>query len=143
MAINKDPIYTGVGDIQWIGPMTAANTTKDLTSGTTYLGFTADATYGGFVRYARFQALGTNSAATALRIWLNNGSTTGTAANNTMIYQQQLPATTNSEVVSLVPIDIPLNIAIPPGYRIYFTLGTAPNSAGWQGTVVGGNYTAQ
>lgn len=141
MAANTAPIFSALGDIQWsTTAMTAANTTKDLTTGTIYLVFTADATNGGFVQRIRFRSLGTNSNATVARIWINNGATTGTAANNTLFDEITLGAITNSEVAATATFELPLNFALPPGDRIYVTLGTAPTSAGWQATVVGGKY---
>jgi hypothetical protein len=141
MAANTAPIFSLLGDIQWtVAAMTAANTTKDLSSGTNYLAFTADATNGGFVQRIRFRSLGTNSNATVARVWINNSGSTGTATNNTLFDEITLTATTNSEVASQSTFELPLNFALPPNYKIYITLGTAPTSAGWQATVIGGKY---
>lgn len=135
---NTTPIFSKVGDIQWINGIATANTTTDLTSGTTYLAFTADATNGGYVQKIRFRALGTN-VATVARIWINNGSSTGTAANNTLFDEISLAATTLSQTSALAIYEIPLNIALPPGYTIYITLGTAV-AAGYNAQVIGGKY---
>ena len=137
---NTQPIFSSLGDVQWsISAITTANTTKDLTSGTIYLTFTADATNGGFVQRIRFRSLGTNTNATVARIW-NNGSTTATETNNTLFDEITLTSITNSETSSQPTFELPLNIALPPGYKIYVTVGTAPTSAGWQATVIGGKY---
>ena len=138
MPANTSPIFTRLGDIQWIGGITTANTTTDLTSGTTYLAFTADATNGGYVQKIRFRALGTN-VATVARVWINNGATTGTAANNVLFDEISLAATTVSQTSALAIYELPLNIPLPAGYRIYVTIGTAV-AAGYQATVVGGKY---
>ena len=99
MAANTAPIFSSLGDVQWsISAMTTANTTKDLTSGTIYLAFTADTTNGGFVQRIRFRPLGTNTNATVGRIWINNGLTTSTAANNTLFDEITLSSITVSEV---------------------------------------------
>lgn len=45
------------------------------------------------LRQLLFNAIGTNTASVA-RIYANNGSTNGTAANNALIGQIALPATT-------------------------------------------------
>jgi len=138
---NTTPIYTRVGDIEWAtSALTAANTTTDLTSGTIYLVFTSDATNGGYVQRIRFRTLGSNSNATVARIWINNGSTTGTAANNILWDEITLPVTTVSQVAAQANYELPLNFALPPGYTIYVTLGTAPTSAGWAATIIGGKY---
>jgi hypothetical protein len=141
MPANNQPIFTRLADVQWtISAMTVANTTADLTSGTIYLAFTADTTNGGYVQRVRFRTLGTNANATAARIWVNNGSTTATAANNTLIDEITLPTTTVSQVAAQSNYELPLNFALPAGYRVYITVATAPTSAGWNATVIGGKY---
>jgi hypothetical protein len=142
MASNTLPIYTRTGDVQWTTNMTAVNATTDLTSGTIYLAFTADATEGGYVQRIRFKpnnASGTNNAATVARVWLNNGSTTATAANNVFIDEISLPATTGSGTAAIPVYELPLNFAMPKGYTIYVTLGTAV-VGGYRATVIGGKY---
>jgi hypothetical protein len=141
MPANNQPIFTRLADVQWtISAMTVANTTADLTSGTIYLAFTADTTNGGYVQRVRFRTLGTNANATAARIWVNNGSTTATAANNALIDEITLPTTTVSQVAAQSNYELPLNFALPAGYRVYITVATAPTSAGWNATVIGGKY---
>jgi hypothetical protein len=139
MPANTSPIFTLTPDIQWADAMTVANTTKDLTSGTIYLAFTAGAN-GGYIQRIRFRTLGTNLAATVARIWINNGGVTGTGTNNTLWDEITLPTTTNSEVAAQANYELPLNFALPPTYRIYVTLGTTPNAAGWDATIIGGEY---
>ena len=139
MAGNVQPIYSRVPDIQWSsGAITAVNTTTDLTTGTIYPVFTADTTNGGFVQRIRFRALGTN-VTTVARVWINNGLTTGTAANNTLWDEITLNATTATQIAALATQELPLNIGLPPSYRIYVTLGTGV-SAGFDVTVIGGKY---
>ena len=141
MPANNQPIFTRLADVQWTtSAMTVANTTTDLTAGTSYLAFTADATTGGYVQRIRFRVLGTNSNSTVARVWVNNGATTATAANNTLIDEITLPNTLVSQVASQANYELPLNFALPAGYRVYVTLGTAPTSAGWNATVIGGKY---
>lgn len=138
MAANTNPIFSRLADDQWIGAVVTANTTKDLTAGTIYLVFTADATEGGYVDKLIVQPLGTN-VATVMRVWLNNGATTGTAANNTLIKDVTLAATTNSEVAAIGNTEIALGFALPAGYRIYVTIGTGV-AAGFGVTAIGGKY---
>lgn len=142
MAANTAPIYTLLGDIQWIGDITAANTNQDITSGTSYLVFTADATNGGYVREIRVKANpANNTAATVVRIWVNNGSTTGTAANSALLTEAGIPATTASNTQAQPDFIIPINFALPPGYKLYLTLGTAPGGSGeFTATAIGGKY---
>lgn len=140
MAANTKPIYSRVADIQW-GTISAANTAKDGT-GTVVTVFTADATNGGRVERLRIRALGTN-VATVLRVFINNGSTNTTAANNSLYEEITLPSTTLSETAQLTNREIVFNdgngLVLPPGYKINVTLGTAV-SAGYQVTAVGGKY---
>ena len=139
MVANVDPIYSRTADIQWATVLvTAGNTSKDLTAGTSYLVFTADAAEGGWVGSLIARAAGTNPA-TVLRVFINNGSTTGTAANNILRYELTLPATTINEAAQLAPYELALNIALPPGYKIYVTIGTAA-SPGYYVSLNGGKY---
>ena len=142
MAANTSPIFTLLGDIQWAESITAANNTLDLTTGTSYLAFTADATNGGYVREARVKANpANNTAATVMRFWLNNGATTGTASNSAIIGELGIPATTASATAPLPDFVYPLNFALPAGYKIYVTIGTAPGGSGeFTCTVIGGKY---
>ncbi len=137
MAANTSPIFTISPDIQWADAMTVANTTKDLTSGTIYLCFTAGVN-GSFVQRIRFRTLGTNVASVA-RVWINNGATSSTGTNNTMWDEISLPATTVSETAAQANYELPLNFALPAGYRIYATMATGV-AAGWDGIVIGGDY---
>lgn len=74
-----------------------------------------------------------------IRIWINNGSATTTAANNTQYLERTLSSTTVTQTSELPDIILPLNISIPAGYRIYATFGTAV-AAGFHLTAVGGDY---
>jgi len=138
MPANTIPIFSRLGDTKWVTSVTAQNTTTDLTSGTIYLAFTSDATNGGYVQRIRFRPLGTNIA-TVARVWLNNGSATGTAANNILWDEISIAASTASNTAALANYELPLNFALPAGYTIYVTLGTAV-AAGFAVTVIGGKY---
>ena len=138
MAANTAPIFPRTPQVEWAQPVLAANTTTDLTSGTIYQVFAADATEGSRVDYLQIMALGTN-VATVLRVWINNGSTTATAANNVMHKNITLPATTVSQTAQLTEQQVNLDLSLPPGYKLYVTLGTAV-AAGYGITAVGGKY---
>jgi hypothetical protein len=136
---NNSPIYSRVGDIQWnASVMTAANTTTDLTAGTYYLIFTADATAGGYVQKIRFRSLGTN-VATVARIWITNATGPGVASDTVLFDEASLIASTVSQTGALAVTEVPINLALPPSYSIYITLGTAV-AAGYDAIVVGGKY---
>jgi len=142
MAANTSPIYTGTPDVQWSSAMTAANNTLDITSGTSYLVFTADATNGGFVREIRMKAdPANNTAATVARVWVNNGSSTGTAANSAFLTEISIPATTASASAANPDFIIPIYFPLPAGYKLYMTLGTAPGGSGQFTAIgIGGKY---
>lgn len=136
MAANNAAIFPAKGKIQW-GTVTTANTAKDGT-GTVVTIFTADATNGSRLDTIKVRALGTN-VATVLRIFINNGSTNATAANNSLYYDITIAATTNSETAALVDTEIPMDLVLPAGYKINITIGTTV-AAGLQVTAVGGDY---
>ena len=138
MATNKNPMFTGTPDVQWgATALATANTAKDGT-GTVLTVFTADATNGGYVHKLVARAAGTNIA-TVLRVFINNGSTNDTPANNILLAELTLSATTLSEVASLAPYEIPLNFALPAVYKLNCTVGTTV-AAGYYISVIGGKY---
>jgi hypothetical protein len=145
MPANNDPIFSKQGDLSnnagtgMNQAITAAANDFTGAGANNSLVFTADGTNGGFVQRLRFKAAGTN-VATVARIFLNNGSTNGTASNNTFYGEIALPATTASASSQTgADIDYPMNIALPPGWKIYVGLGTAV-AAGWVVTPVAGKY---
>ena len=140
MAANTTPIFSKIGRVGQSDalPVATANTSKTLTSGTIYLVFTADATNGSRVNKLIWQPIGTN-VATVGRIWLNNGATTGTATNNTLIKDSTLAATTNAEVAAIGNTEVILDIALPAGWRVYVTVGTTV-AAGFNVAVIAGDY---
>jgi hypothetical protein len=130
-----DPQYTTTPNVS-ADTETTANNVYDGT-GTVGTCFTAGAN-GSFVGFIKLKPLGTNVPSVA-RFWVNNGGSNATAANNYLIAEMSLPATTASATAALVEITIPLQFAIEPAYKINFALGTTVAS-GWQATVVGGDY---
>lgn len=141
MAANIDPIYSRSPDVQWIGPLVTANTTIDLTGGTSYLTFTSDGTNGGFLQKLRFRATpGTSPVTTVARVWINNGATVATATNNVLFDELTLPGVTTSTTIATAGVELAVNVPLPAGFKIYLTLGGAPSPGTWQCTAVGGKY---
>jgi hypothetical protein len=139
MPANSSPIFSRLGDIGFTTTnLTAAAATYTGANANDQLCFTADITNGGYVQRLRFKAVGTN-VATVARIYLNNGSTNLTAANNTFYGEVSLPAITATNTAATVDIDYPMNLALPPGWRIYVGIATAV-AAGWNVTVIAGAY---
>jgi hypothetical protein len=135
MAANTAPIFCLTPRVEW-GTLTSANTAKDGT-GTVVTVFTAQAN-GSRIEKVKARALGTN-VATVLRIFINNGSTNATAANNTLVMEWTLPATTLSEVAALTDQEVVLNLPLPAGYKVNVTIGTTV-AAGYAVTGIGGDY---
>ena len=147
MAQNTTPIFPLTPVNTWVSgaaanaatPGVTANTTKDLTAGTIYGPiFTGKAVDGSRLDFIKVRALGTN-VNTVCRVWINNGSATGTAANNVLYVERSLSATTVSETAELADVIVPMSISLAAGYRIYVTFGTAV-AAGFHVTAIGGDY---
>jgi hypothetical protein len=139
MPANTAPIFTLTPEIMWTANMTVANT-GNLSAGTSYVVFTAG-TNGSYVQKIRFrhQSTNTNNAATMARVFINNGGALGTPANNTIFDEITIAANTASQTAASTNYELPLNFALPSGYTMYCTLGTAV-VAGIQATVIGGDY---
>lgn len=137
MAANAIPIFSRVAHVEWANGITAANTAKDGT-GTVDTVFTADATNGSYLQKLVLRPRGSN-VASVMRVFINNGSSNATAANNALIAEMSLSATTNSETAALAGNELALNIPVPPGYRVMVTLGTAV-AGGYAITAMGGDY---
>ena len=138
MVANTAPIFSKVPRADWApAAVTAANTAKDGT-GTVATVFTAGAD-GSFVQKIVIRPRGTNIA-TVMRVFLNNGLTNATPANNSLIAEVGLVATTGAEVNAIIGADLPLNFPIPAGYTLFVTLGTAVAAGFSVSTLGGGNY---
>lgn len=139
---NTQPIFSRVANNQWVESMVTANNTIDLTSGTSYVICTADATNGGWVTEVRVKLNpSANGAATVVRLWMSNGATLGTASNAAIIAEISIPATTASATAALPDFSFGVNRALDPGYKLIATLGTAPGgSAEMTATAFMGKY---
>ncbi len=135
MAANIAQLFPLVDSTSWTPtPMTAANATRDGTSGTLYLAATGT-TNGDTVTNILFRSLGSNPVGVA-RVFLNNGGATGTLANNTFLGEVLLPATVASEIEPTTQnVIFPYNAWLLASDRIYCTV-SQNMTAGWQVTVV-------
>ncbi len=137
MAANISPIFPLTPKV-WISALiTAANTNKDGTGTVVQISSPAGPN-GAFVESVEALPIGTNNAS-VLRVFLNNGSSTSSAANNILWEEVSLPATLLTEVAAQAKVVIPLNRAIPAGYTLYATMGTAV-AAGWRVRAHTGDY---
>lgn len=141
---NTDPIFSRVGSVSTTGttmsqPVTAAANDFTGAGANNVLVWTADATNGGYIRSIRMKANGTN-VASAVRFFINNGSANTSATNNAFYTEAALPATTATATnVTSNDFEVPMFLALDPGYRIYAGLATAV-AAGWTFVGIGGKY---
>ena len=145
MAANTSPIFTNVPKISW-GKVSAADGSSDGTDADVVLVFTADATDGSYLQKLLFTprstAGSTSTSATAARVYLNNGSSVGTGTNNVLIGELTFAAI-NVNLTSTTGIQtftFPMNIQIPPGYRIYVGLTAVAANTNWDVVALGGDY---
>lgn len=59
--------------------------------------------------------------------------------NNYLFGEVSLPATTGTATAATVEIEYPMNVALPPGFRILVGLGTTVGNS-WICTAIGGKY---
>lgn len=140
MASNTSPIYSSAGDIQWSATaLTAGNTAYDGT-GTVATVFSASAS-GSFIQRIRFKASGSTTA-TVARIFINNGINNTSPSSSFLFDEITLVATTATATSATTTYELPMNIALPAGYRILATAATAPSGAGggWFVGAIGGSY---
>jgi hypothetical protein len=148
MAANTTPIFPLTPKTSW-ARVTATNNTSDLTSGVIYEVFSADALptgSGARIDQIKIRPVGSSSA-TVVRLWVNNGSTTTVAANNSLIHEVSIASTTANPTTALTDYLVTLTVnttdTVPPipylpaGYKVYATTGTG---ATVQVTVHGGEY---
>jgi hypothetical protein len=125
-----------------------ANTAQDGT-GTIYPIFQADTTNGGYVQRILFQSI-TSTAATVCRIFITDTVPTvtsgalvsNTSLNTHLAWEITLPLVTVSQTSQSPHIELPINMALPPGYRLAATFGTSTGAAttGWSVIVIAGKY---
>jgi hypothetical protein len=153
MPINTSPVFTVSGDISWSNDFLFTSSMVSGIQASAYDGTSAVLIHtagpqGSFVQKLVCEAGGYTGAggntACVLRIFINNGSTNATAANNTLYYQYSLPATTQSNIVATAHIEIPLALQLNPNYRLYAivagTGGTTTLAGGWKITCIAGEY---
>lgn len=137
MAQNNNPIFVGVPNFGIGTVTTAANTAMDGT-GTVITVFTAGAN-GGYIRRIRVKAQGT-CVASVMRVFINNGSSAGTASNNVIWGELTLPASSASNSISVsADYEYPMHLVLPAGYVVNVCFGTA-GAGGWIPCAEGGNY---
>ena len=144
MAANFNPIFTVSPEVS--DDLTTGFCAPILLAANDYTGQSANyalvhtaGTNGSYVKKLRVKALGTNIAG-VLRIFINNGLTNATQANNVFYGELSLPITTATTTAATVDLEYPMDIQLNPGFRIYVGLGAAAVTAGWICTAVAGQY---
>jgi hypothetical protein len=140
MALNTSPIYSGVGDIQWgTTALTTANPSFEASGSGAVTIFTASIS-GSFVQRVRFKPSG-STVATAARIFIANTGTPSTGSNVVLFDELTLPTITVSNTAAQSIFEVPMNVALPPNYKIIATVATQQSGGGWYVSAVGGSYT--
>lgn len=151
MPANTSPIFslTPVISAAQLPSTVTANTRTDGvgTIGTDLIvAFTAGAS-GAYVSKLRFQATATaantNTTAAVFHIYVSTKTSGATTAADTFLYGEASSAivSADSTTIPAIPLDYPLNFALPASYTILIGISAAPaaNTA-WQGIVIGGSY---
>lgn len=151
MAGNASPIFAKIGQIG-VATLAAANTGSDLSTnaaliftGVGTLNGTNPTDTGSIINEVRVKASpisGVTTSATVFRVWINNGGTLSTVGNNAVLSEITIPAIPYSAVAANVDFVVPMprgGLVVPPGYRIYATIGTI-GSGSFQIIAIGGDY---
>lgn len=149
MTTNKNPsaISRPINSSDGSQLNTAAMGPTLTTGNNDYLGtsasivFTADPVEGGRLGAIRFKALGTN-AATVARVFINNGGSLATAANNLFYEEVNLPATTGNATAGTPTIELSMGgntrgLNLAKGYRVAVLLASGV-AAGWRAVPIDG-----
>ena len=121
--------YNGIKTLTLAGAKTATYTITAGTSSPATGTIVADPINGQRIEKVVFQPIGA-CVASAGRIFLNNGQTNATAGNNTYLKDVTLPLLAAvSEVASMPPTEVLLDIVVPPFHKLNVTLGTTVATA--------------
>lgn len=137
MSQNTAPIFTQTPRIGMGHVTSGANTDMTMTTGTSASLFTAGPS-GSYISKIRFKPSG-STAASVIRVFINNGSDTTVGDNNILYGEISLPAITVSNTLAQNDFEIPMNIALPANYRLFSTQATALGG-GLDATTIAGDY---
>lgn len=147
MAANTDPIYSRLSDVQSAAFIAITANADSTGGGTLQTLYQADTTNGGYVQKIMVQPIATTATATtasSMRFFLSSitGTFTGNSSANTwLIGELTLTSATLSATASVQRWELPLNMAIPAGWRIVVSFGTTlAANTGYAATVVAGKY---
>lgn len=133
---NLDPTYPRKPRNYATAAITVANTTLDLSSGTSYQCMDSDATDGTFADYIDVNPIPAGSTiVTVVRVW--KGTSAATAK---LIAQKGIPASTASNTAITPSVRINVKEWLPAGVNLYLSCGTAPGGNGLQANCVAYDY---
>lgn len=140
MSANTTPIFPITPNISGTSSgVVTANTDTSMTSGTSYLLYTAGSN-GSKLETVYVNYLATQTQLTNLRFFINNGATVSTTANNNLIYELSVTTLTLSQTGANTLYTWQANLYLKPSYRVYVTTGSALNGAGINVVAQGGDY---
>jgi len=139
MAAGTSPIFAASPNISWTGGVVTANTDTSMTSGTSYLLYTAGSN-GSKLETVYINYLATQTQLTNLRFFVNNGSSTATTANNNLVYELSATTLTLSATAANTIYTWQANLYLKPSYRVYVTTASTLNGAGINCIAQGGDY---
>ncbi len=145
MAANTSPIFTLTPQNNW-GKVTGADTGTDGTDADVVLICTFGSNAGGFIQKLIFQPISTSGSTTtsaaAARIYINNGSTVGTATNNLLFKEITLAATAVNTAATAAALgyELPFNFQCPISYRIYCGITAMAANTQWNVLAITGDY---
>jgi hypothetical protein len=139
MAANTTPIFCRAPRASFVNTGTSAVTGTDGTDANVKTVFTADVTNGSKIEKVFIQHLGTNSTASTIRFYINNGATSATATNNSLVHEETLAASTISQTAAAVGMVWNADLVLPAGYKLLVSAGTAL-AGDAKITAVGGDY---
>lgn len=144
MAANQNPIYTLTPINDW-GQVTAADTGVTGTGANVVLVHTTGSN-GGYVQQLIFQPVSSTASNTTsqaiARVYLNNGSSVGTAANNNLFKEITLPAinVSTTGIQGALGILLGINYQLQAGYCLYVGINAIAANTQWNIQSVAGNY---
>jgi len=144
MTANQNPIYVITPNCTF-SLITAADTGTSGTGANVANVFTSGAN-GSFVTKLIFQPLSTSGSTTtsaaAARIYLNNGSTAGTATNNVLFKEISLAAiaVNTSATAAAFGYELPLNFQLNSSWTILVGITAFAANTQWNVLTIGGNY---
>ena len=137
MAANTAPIFVATPRSSWIQTSTSAVTGTDGTDANVKTVFTAGAN-GSKIEMVFVRPSASNTD-TVVRFWVNNGSSAGTATNNTLVYEADIATNTLSQTNGASSVIVwPANLVLPATYKLLVACGVATSAMNV--TAIGGDY---